>query len=252
MAKILVTGSSDGVGALAAKVLVGRGHSVYLHARNAQRASDARAACPQAQDVLIADLSSIEETKALATQLNGLGPWDAIVHNAGVMRGSKEGTLFAVNTLAPYILTCLVQPPPQRYLFVSSELHTSGDGSAATLGDVDALKGCGYRDSKLHDVMLANYFSRLFRGKGFGTVCNSATPGWVPTKLGGSGAPGNINDGVDTYVLLAEGKGAAEGKTATYWHSSRQREPKAEAGDEGRQNLLIESLAKISGVSPPE
>lgn len=83
MAKIFITGSSDGVGSLAAKALAGSGHTVYLHARNAQRAADARAACPQARDVLVGDLSSVEETKALAGQVNELGPWDAIVHNAG-------------------------------------------------------------------------------------------------------------------------------------------------------------------------
>ncbi|KAK7752293.1 hypothetical protein SLS62_005829 [Diatrype stigma] len=259
MAKIFITGSSDGVGALTAKALAGRGHSVYLHARNAQRAADARALCPAAQDVLVADLSSTEETKTLAGQLSALGPWDAIVHNAGTnsrQRGAgAEGglpSLFAVNTLAPYLLTCLVRPPPRRYLFVSSEMHTAGDGSARMLGDSERLMASSYSDSKLHVVMLGNYFARWFRARGLDTDVNSCTPGWVPTKLGGFGAPGNIHDGVATYVLLALGEGAAAGKTGTYWHWSRERSPKADAASEAKQEQLVETLAKMTGVRPPE
>jgi NAD(P)-dependent dehydrogenase (short-subunit alcohol dehydrogenase family) len=120
MGKIFITGSADGLGLMSAQALAARGHQVYLHARNAKRAADARQGCPQAADCLVADLSSPAEAKALASQLNEKGPWDAIIHNAGIMHARPgSGTLFNVNTVAPYLLTCLVDPPPKRYVFLS-------------------------------------------------------------------------------------------------------------------------------------
>src|ERR1700750_2215707 len=111
MARIFVTGSSDGLGLLTAKDLVAKGHKVTLHARNESRAKDASSACPGAETVLIGDLSSMAETKRLAADANKLGKFDVVIHNAGLYRGGFRKTpeglpaLFAVNTLAPYILT---------------------------------------------------------------------------------------------------------------------------------------------------
>ncbi|OTA55217.1 NAD(P)-binding protein [Hypoxylon sp. EC38] len=260
MARIFITGSSDGLGLRSAKALSKRGHDVYLHARNSQRAQDARAALPEAKDVFVADLTSIEETKSLAEKLNQTGPWDAIVHNAGVMNGvsrlkGKEGipALFAVNTLAPYIVSSLVDPPPKRYIFLSSGMHHGGDASLRN------IQQCTYSDSKYHNVLLAFWFARRLANKG--VLSNVINPGWVPTKMGGSGAPDDIDAAIDTYVMLAEGSGTAEGKTGGYWYQKRQgtskgsgREANYErsADDEARQNQLIETLAKISGVDPPQ
>ncbi|KAH7039924.1 uncharacterized protein B0I36DRAFT_309618 [Microdochium trichocladiopsis] len=261
MAKIFITGSAEGLGSLSAQALVKRGHSVVLHARNAQRAEDARKACPGAKDVYIADLSSMEQTRRLASQLNDNGPWDAIVHNAGIMRtsgssgsGSGSGSgedslppLFASNTMAPYLLTSLVDPPPKRYVFVSSGMHFGGNAADSALERPE--KGCSYSDSKLHDAMLSSWFSRSLAAKG--VTCNVLDPGWVPTKMGGSGAPEDINASVATYVLLAEGGGAAEGQSGKYWKSSQPKKCKPEVEDEAKQQKLIASLTRITGVSPP-
>ncbi|KAI1454771.1 NAD(P)-binding protein [Annulohypoxylon moriforme] len=260
MARIFITGSSDGLGLRSAQALAQRGHDVYLHARNSQRAQDAHTACPEAKDVFVADLTSTEETKSLATQLNQAGPWDAIVHNAGLMNGvsnlkGKEGlpALFAVNTLAPYILSSLVDPPPKRYVFVSSGMHHGGDASLRN------IQQAGYSDTKLHNVLLAFWFARKFGDRG--VLSNALNPGWVPTKMGGWSAPDDINAAIDTYVLLAEGSGAAEGKTGGFWYQSRARTstgPGRETNyeksvdDEARQNKLIEILARISDVKPPQ
>ncbi|HEU5167154.1 MAG TPA: SDR family NAD(P)-dependent oxidoreductase, partial [Chitinophagaceae bacterium] len=79
MAKIFITGSADGLGQLAAKALIDLGHQVVLHARNAERGKQAINKTPGAEDVLIADLSSIEETKKRAHQVNALGKFDAVI-----------------------------------------------------------------------------------------------------------------------------------------------------------------------------
>lgn len=251
MARIFITGSSDGLGSLAAKALVKRGHSVTLHARNAQRAEDASAACPGASEVLVADLSSTEATKNLAKELNERGPWDAIIHNAGVMHipSSSKGpeglpTLFATNTLAPYILTCLVDPPAKHLSFLSSQLHNSGDASLKN------LKGCGYSDSKLHNTMMAFAFARKMEKAG--CLVNSIDPGWVKTKMGGAGASDDIEAGVSSYILLAEGTGKAEGVTGKHWYQSGFRSSQKSAADEATQERLLKELEEISGVKVPE
>jgi NAD(P)-dependent dehydrogenase (short-subunit alcohol dehydrogenase family) len=108
MARIFITGSADGLGQLAATALVAEGHKVVLHARNESRGQDALAKVPGAEIVLTADLGNIEETKQLAAKVNALGNFDAVIHNAGLYQAAAE-QIRAVNTLAHYILTCLIE-----------------------------------------------------------------------------------------------------------------------------------------------
>ena len=121
MSRIFITGSADGLGQLSAKLLVENGHNVLLHARNSKRGDDAMKKVPGAKNVVIGDLSSIKETIKLADQVNALGAFDAVIHNAGVYRASAK-EIFSVNTLAPYILTCLIQKP-KRLIYLSSGIH---------------------------------------------------------------------------------------------------------------------------------
>ena len=112
MSRIFITGSADGLGMLAARSLIKDGHSVVLHARDQMRADVAKAASPGAEAVIIGDLSLIKQTIKVAKQVNDLGTFDAVIHNAGIgYRESKKNLtedgiaqLFAVNSLAPYIL----------------------------------------------------------------------------------------------------------------------------------------------------
>ncbi|AEO64835.1 uncharacterized protein THITE_2048539 [Thermothielavioides terrestris NRRL 8126] len=251
MARFFITGSSDGLGSLTAKRLIAQGHQVVLHARNADRARDASAACPGAEAVLVGDLSSIDETKALAAEADKLGPYEAVIHNAGVYIGmervpGKSGlpTLFTVNTLAPYLLTCLMRKP-RRLIFVSSGLHMGGQPNVG--GARQRLLSSSYSDSKLHNVMFAKAFARRWPDVG----CYSANPGWVPTKMGGPSAPGRIDDGVNTYVMLALGDGQAGWSPGGYFVNSQERRPSAVAGDAKLQDQLLADLADISGVSVP-
>ncbi len=262
MGRIFITGSSDGLGLRAAKQLVSRGHTVYLHARNAQRASDARNACPGAADVLLGDLTSIEETKALATSLSKLAPMDCIFHNAGLYlgpyRAQAEGypAVFAVNVLAPYILTCLA-PLPKRLVYTSSDMHWNGSTSLDDFGWRERHKAGHFRDNgayadtKLYNTMFGYAFARRFAPKG--VVANSVDPGWVPTKMGGAGAPGDISETDRLYVMLAEGTGEAEGENGCFWENGK-RDPtrsKEDAYDEKAQDALLKKLEEITGVGVP-
>ena len=250
MARILITGSADGIGALAAKELAKRGHEVHLHARSQARAEDAKKNCPQATNCFVADLANLEEVKKLADDVKAAGPFDSIVHNAGIMRGvggktapeANYGLLFATNTLAPYVLTSLIAGHSKRYVFLGSQMHAGGDGSLKNVTD------CGYGDSKLHDIMLAFGFARHLKSQGV-EESNVLDPGWVPTKMGGAGAPDDINASVKTYVALAEGIG----RTGEYWGPGAQKDRRYQpaAGDEAKQDKLMAELAKISGIKFP-
>lgn len=257
MARIFITGSSDGLGSLAAQALVKKGHQVVLHARNAQRAKDAVAACPGAETVLIADLSSISDTKKLADEVNKLGDVDTVIHNAGLYHGDFQKTedglpsLFAVNTIAPYILTCLIKKP-KRLVYVASGLHNGGDPSLTDIawkerGEKRWSEAQCYRDTKLHNVIFSKAVARRWPD----VSSNSLDPGWVPTKMGGAGATGNFEAGVDTYIMLAEGDG--KGKTSGKYFKPGKREdiPKAASDDEATQDKLFKLCEEITGVQFP-
>src|ERR1700761_1833918 len=119
MARVFITGSSDGLGLMAAQLLVEQGHSVGLHARNQQRADETQKKLPEAKEIAVGDLASIAQTRHVADQVNQLGTFDAVIHNAGI--GYREpkrivtedglSHLLAVNTIAPYILTALIARP---------------------------------------------------------------------------------------------------------------------------------------------
>src|SRR6186713_2192701 len=192
MARIFITGSTDGLGQLAAKALIDLGHKVVIHARSIEREKQAMIKTPGAEDVLIGDLSGIEETKALASQANGLGKFDAVIHNAGVYQASAKET-FAVNTLAPYILTCLIQRP-KRLIYLSSGMHLQGHSKLDFFNtDISRIT---YSDSKLHVLMLCMAVARKWKD----VYANTIDPGWVPTKMGGRGAPDDLQKGYKTQV----------------------------------------------------
>jgi len=129
VARVFISGSSDGLGLMAARLLIDQGHEVVLHGRNEGRSRDALAAAAGARGVVSGDLSTIAGARTVADQVNKLGRFDAVIHNAGV--GYREGrvetepgvpSVFAVNVLAPYILTVLIETP-KRLVYVSSGMH---------------------------------------------------------------------------------------------------------------------------------
>ncbi len=181
MARIFITGSADGLGLLAAKAFVAQGHKVVLHARNEQRGAEAVQKVPGAETFLAADLSKIEETKKLANEVNKLGVFDAVIHNAGVYQVSSE-IIFTVNTLAPYILTCLMHKP-KRLIYLSSGMHLHGNANLAHFKR--KIPGISYSDSKLHVLMLSMAVARKWTD----VYANTLDPGWVPTKWAARALP---------------------------------------------------------------
>jgi NAD(P)-dependent dehydrogenase (short-subunit alcohol dehydrogenase family) len=243
MARIFITGSSDGLGSMAARLLVDQGHRVVLHARNAERGRQALVKVTGAENVLIADLSSPEETKKLAAEVNALGHFDAIIHNAGVYQVPNK-LIFAVNTLAPYILTCLIQRP-ERLIYLSSGMHLQGDPD---LNDFSKDTGrYTYSDSKFHDVILSMAVARKWPG----VYSNSVNPGWVPTKMGGRSAPDSLEKGAETQAWLAVSNDIEAKVSGRYFYHMREKHFLPEAGDPVVQDKFLAMCEEISGVAFP-
>lgn len=252
MARILVTGSADGLGRMAASDLIDHGHAVVLHARNQARAADAIAALPKAEAVLIGDLASIAETRDLARQANESGRFDVVIHNAAV--GYQEPRIetvdglehvFAINALAPYLLTALIDRP-DRLIYLSSGMHEGGD---VVLDDLQWVRrrwrgAQAYSDSKLYDVILAFAMARMWPE----VASNAVDPGWVPTKMGGRGAPGDLSQAHLTQVWLATAPSTPSGG---YYYHLRLHRTNPAASDHEVQAAFLDACASLTGVTMP-
>src|ERR1700684_1877613 len=207
MSKIFISGSSTGLGLMAGELLVQQGHRVVLHARNAARAEDARLALPGAEAVVEGDLDTIAGATAVAKRVNELDRFDAVIHNAAVGYRERHHVtvdglphVFAINTLAAYILTALIERP-KRLVYLSSGMHHHAD---AHLDDIVWRKrrwdgSTAYAESKLHDAMLAFAVARRWPD----VLSTALEPGWVPTKMGGAGAPDDLDQAHLTQAWLA-------------------------------------------------
>ena len=244
MARIFITGSADGLGLLTARLLVDQGHQVVLHGRNAERGRDALNKVKGAEKALAGDLSSMEETKKLADEVNALGPFDAVIHNAGVYRVPSK-LIFAVNTLAPYILTSLIQKP-KRLIYLASGMHLRGHPSLDNLAkDISRIS---YSDSKLHVLMLSMAVARKWQE----VYSNTVDPGWVPTKMGGLGAPDNLQKGYETQAWLAVSNDDQACVTGRYFHHKREVRYNPEATDVTLQEKFLKLCEGITAVPFPQ
>jgi NAD(P)-dependent dehydrogenase (short-subunit alcohol dehydrogenase family) len=255
MARVFITGSADGIGLMEARVLVSQGHQVVLHGRSRQRANEALSKVPAALTAVSADLAIIAETKALADQVNGLGPFDAVIYNAGIYGDAHcirtaDGLpqIFAVNSLAPYILTCLIRRP-KRLVYTSSGLHRGGD---ASLKDIEwTSRRCSassaYADSKLHNVILAFAVARKWPA----VLSNAVDPGWAATKMGGPGAPVSIEEGSRTQVWLAVSQEKEALVSGSYFSHQRSGTFHPAAADPAVQERYLAECARLTGVAFP-
>jgi NAD(P)-dependent dehydrogenase (short-subunit alcohol dehydrogenase family) len=253
MSRIFITGSTDGLGRAAASFLMGEGHDVVLHARTLERAAALTGLALDPAAHVIGDLSSAAGTRELAHQVNNIGRMDAVIHNAGVfLEPSRSVTAeghartLAVNTLAPYMLTALIDRP-DRLIYLSSGLHHAGPGS---LRDIDwtgrqwnALQA--YSESKLQVTALARKVARAWPE----VFSNAVDPGWVPTKMGGPAATDDLELGYLTQTWLAVSNDAAATVSGGYWYHRQRREPAAETRDPAFQDQLMERLAALTGTA---
>ena len=254
MARIFITGSSQGLGLMAAQLLIAQGHAVVLHARDSARADAASRDAPGAAGTLVGDLLSLDGTKRLAEAANALGRFDAVIHNAGV--GYREPAhrtheelphVFAVNVLAPYVLTAAMTRP-QRLVYLSSGMH---HGVEPDLDDITWTKrrwvgSSAYAESKFYDTALAFAVARLWPG----VRANAVDPGWVATRMGGAGASGDLGQGHLTQAWLATGDDAPA--SGEFFFHKTPRAPNARTCDPVVQERLLAECARLSGLDLPD
>jgi NAD(P)-dependent dehydrogenase (short-subunit alcohol dehydrogenase family) len=239
LARVFITGSADGLGRAAAQTLVDDGHEVVVHARNNDRLTAVRDLIDRGAAAVVGDLSDPDQTRGIAGQVNALGRMDAVIHNAGVYTGPH---VMPVNIVAPYLLTALIDRP-QRLVYVSSGDQRRGrarltgiDWSGRTTGS--------YPDSKLFVTTLAVALARLWPD----VLTNAVDPGWVPTRMGGPGAPDDLRLGHLTQEWLATSDDPDARTSGGYWHHQRRLEAHPAVDDRGFQDQLLAGLAGFTGT----
>jgi NAD(P)-dependent dehydrogenase (short-subunit alcohol dehydrogenase family) len=239
MARVFITGSADGLGRLAAQTLLDDGHEVVVHARNSDRLTAIRDLVDRGAAAVVGDLSDLEETRGIARDVNRLGRVDAVIHNAGVYTGPQ---VTPVNIVAPYLLTALLDRP-QRLVYLSSGAHRSG---RANLDGIDwtGRAARSYSDSKLFVTTLAFAVARLWPD----VFSNAVDPGWVPTRMGGPGAPDDLRLGHLTQEWLATSEDPEARTSSGYWYHQRRIEPHAAVHDRRFQDQLLDDLARFTAT----
>jgi NAD(P)-dependent dehydrogenase (short-subunit alcohol dehydrogenase family) len=244
MKRFFVTGSTDGLGRAAAEALLDNGHEVVVHARNSERLEALRELLDQGARGVVGDLAALDETQHVAEQVNDLGQMDAVIHNAGVSSGPD---VLPVNVVAPYLLTALVERP-RRLVYLSSSMHRGGRASLTGM-DWSGQRATGsYSDSKLFVTTLAVAVARLWPD----VLSNAVDPGWVPTRMGGPGAPDDLRLGHLTQVWLATSEDPEARISGGYWHHQRRTEPAPVVHDERFQAELLEALARFTATPLPQ
>lgn len=214
---------------------------MVLHARNQTRANEALLKTSGAEAVVTSDLSNMEEIKTLVPQVNTLGTFDSIIHNAGVYAANPKEIL-TVNTLAPYLLTCLLHKP-KRLIYLSSGLHKQGKVNLEGI----ANDHISYSDSKLHVLMLAKAVARKWPR----VYANAVDPGWVPTKMGGKNAPDDLDKGYETQSWLAVSDDPATHVSGRYFFHQKERPYNTLADDVDAQEGLLATLGEHTGILFP-
>ncbi|HET7812074.1 MAG TPA: SDR family NAD(P)-dependent oxidoreductase [Steroidobacteraceae bacterium] len=252
MRHVFITGSTEGLGRGAAETLIADGHQVVLHARSRDRASVLNDLAPRAAGVVIGDLASAAQTRGVAEQVNAIGRMDAVIHNAGIYREPGRGAtpeghakVLAVNVLAPYMLTALIDRP-DRLVYLSSGMHRGGEGP---IDDIDWTKrrwdtNRAYSESKLYVTALAFAVARHWRE----VASNAVDPGWVPTRMGGRGAPDDLEQGHLTQTWLATSDEPEARTSGGLWFHRERQHPAPQSLDTRFQDELIKRLADLTGV----
>jgi NAD(P)-dependent dehydrogenase (short-subunit alcohol dehydrogenase family) len=240
MARVFITGSADGLGRAAAQTLREAGHEVVVHVRNNDRLTAVQDLVEGGAAAVVGDLSDLDETRGVADQVNRLGPMDAVIHNAGVVTGPD---VLPVNVVAPYLLTALIHRP-QRLVYLSSGMHRGGRARLDGMDWGGHRTTASYSDSKLFVTTLAAAVARLWPD----VFSNAVDPGWVPTQMGGPGAPDDLRLGHLTQEWLATSDDPEARTSGGYWYHQRRAEPAPGVHDRQLQDQLVEDLARFTGT----
>jgi NAD(P)-dependent dehydrogenase (short-subunit alcohol dehydrogenase family) len=274
----VVTGATSGIGKAAAAALARQGAQVVLVGRDRGRAEAAAAEMGAASTVPpkveIADLTSMDQVRALAGRLASLERIDVLINNAGLVLGERRVTqdgfehVFAVNHLAPFLLTNLLLPKLTgsalaRVVTVTSDAHSA---ASLDLDDPSLEHGWNswrsYANSKLANILFTRELAR--RLDGTGVTANCAHPGVVRTGFGRESSPLlrfgltlarpfllSPERGADTIVYLASSPDVA-GETGGYYVKRQRREPSAAARDDAAARKLWDISEKLTGLTPAQ
>lgn len=237
MARIFITGSSSGLGLNAAHALTDQGHEVVVHARTAGRRPPDPPTAGWAGTV-IGDLNDLRQTRQVAEQAQKLGPFDAVIHNAGALHPPDA---VPTNVIAPYALTVLMERP-STLIYLSSSMHRGGSTDLSGL----VTNSGSYSDSKLWVTALAFALARRWTG----TSVHAVDPGWVPTRMGGSSAPDDLDAGHTTQTWLATA-GKVTPATGAYWYHQRPQHPSSHATSVDFQEEFLGRLSALTGLALP-
>jgi NAD(P)-dependent dehydrogenase (short-subunit alcohol dehydrogenase family) len=240
VARVFITGSADGLGRLTAQTLRDHGHEIVVHVRNRDRLTAVRDLVDAGAVAVVGDLSDLQETRGVADQVNRLGPMDAVIHNAGVLGGPH---VLPVNVVAPYLLTALIDRP-HRLVYLSSGMHRGGRAGLDGMDWGGERTTGSYSDSKLFVTALAAAVARIWTD----VFSNAVDPGWVPTKMGGRGAPDDLRLGHLTQEWLATSEDAEARTSGGYWYHQRRAEPAPSVHDRQFQDQLVEHLARFTAT----
>lgn len=264
--RILLTGATDGIGLETAKRLVSMGHRVLLHGRNADKLSKVEQllTCLSADVQLesyVADLSRMSEVESLANSVSAKhDSLDVLINNAGVFVVSNPITTdgldlrFAVNAIAPYLLTQRLIPLLGNFGRV---INLSSAAQARV--DIDALTGRrrlddgeAYAQSKLAITMWSRQLADSLGDEGPAII--AVNPGsmlgskMVKQAYGIEGKEVSIGADIVTRAALSEEFASASGQ---YFDndSGRFASPHLDALDESRAAVVMRA---IEATLPPQ
>lgn len=239
MSRVLITGSTDGIGRAAAVSLLDDGHEVVVHARTRQRLNAVEDLTSRGASIVVGDLAHLDEVQDIAEQARRIGTVDAVVHNAGIIDGPA---LLPVNVVAPYVLTAMMESS-KRHVYLSSSMHRSGNVNRVSADLSGSRKMVSYSDSKLLVTTLMAAVARLCPS----ILAHAVDPGWVPTKMGGPSASDDLALGHVTQAWLATTDNPKALVSGRYWHHQRTETPHPAVYDEEAQNELLAALAEHTG-----
>ena len=264
---ILITGSTDGIWLVTAKMLVSQGHNILLHGRSLEKLEKVEKALPETVggstiECYVAYLSQIEDVEALAKAVSEKHKkFDVLINNAGVYKVPNSITQdgldvrFVVNTIAPYLLTKRLVPmlgSLGRVVNLSSAAQSPVDLKALS-GKVSLSDGAAYAQSKLALTMWSHSMGLSLKGEG--PVVVAVNPGsmlgskMVKDAFGVEGADITIGAEILTRASLSDEFSSASGQ---YFDndSGKFASPHPDALDPLKSEKVVHAIEGILDETP--